>query len=76
MRQSSGNKITIDLFDKELMPVINELYPQSTSIVTGKNREKGEFDLIFDNFACEIESLVSEATTKSESEMLKDDENS
>ena len=61
MREKSVNKVTINMYDKELMPVVDELYmhDQSMSLLAMKQEGKQEeVSSIFDQFVQEIENSI------------------
>lgn len=61
LERPNKNKVTINMYDKDLMPVVEDLYlhDQSMSVLMmkreGKDDEQNE---IFDEYACKIEEEI------------------
>ena len=73
MREKSVNKVTINMYDKELMPVVDELYmhDQSMSLLAMKQEGKQEeVSSIFDQFVQEIENSISELINEDENDQV------
>ena len=73
MREKSVNKVTINMYDKELMPVVDELYmhDQSMSLLAMKQEGKQEeVSSIFDQFVQEIENSISELINEEENDQV------
>lgn len=69
LREKSVNKVTINMYDKELMPVVDELYmhDQSMSLLAMKQEGKQEeVSSVFDQFVQEIENSISEVMNDGE----------
>lgn len=62
-REKSANKVTINMYDKELMPVVDELYMNDQSMTLLQMKQEGrqeEVNSIFDPFIAEVENSIFE----------------
>jgi hypothetical protein len=56
---SGKNKLTIDMYDKELMPVVDDLYLQDQSMVMPcKSEDQQRINAVFDPFVAQIEACM------------------
>jgi len=72
--QSGKNKLTLDLYDKELMPVVSDLYiAQDQSFSMLKNEDNQAFNTVFDPFISQVESCFKEIMESEPTNLKLDD---